>query len=70
MGQTGVEQADATPITPPQSREHYQSFPGDGFSDRIGTFIVANGHGYYQQYGWVYCFDGEVKQTASAPAGN
>lgn len=61
MGQTGVERNDATPLTPPLSRDHYMTFPGDGYTDRIGAFIVANGRGYYVQYGWIYCFDGTVR---------
>jgi hypothetical protein len=24
--------------------------------------IVADGHAYYQQYGWVYCFDGVITE--------
>jgi hypothetical protein len=60
MGTYGSETADSTPLTAPVSGSHYLTFPGDGYSDRIGTMIVANGHVYYEQYGWVYCFDGTV----------
>jgi hypothetical protein len=60
LGIFGSETADLTPLTAPLSGSHYMMFPGDGYSDRNGTFIVANGRGYFVQYGWVYCFDGTV----------
>ena len=63
LGTFGSESADATPMTAPLASSHYMSFPGDGYSDRNGTFIVANGRGYFVQYGWVYCFDGVVTTT-------
>lgn len=60
FGTCGADSCYSTPLTPPLSPDHYMTFPGAGYSDRIGTFVVANGHGYYQQYGWIYCFDGVV----------
>lgn len=62
LGNYGSETNDSTPLTAPISTEHYISFPGDGYTENIGAFIVANSHGYYAQYGWVYCFDGTVTQ--------
>jgi hypothetical protein len=60
LGSYGNEQDDFTPLTQPLSDDHYIPLPGDGGSDRIGSLIVANGHAYYMQYGWLYCFDGVV----------
>jgi len=64
-GVFGSESADFSPMTAPVSSSHYISFPGDGASDRNGTFIVANGRAYFIQYGWVYCFDGTVTTVTS-----
>ena len=60
LGRQGEEELDKTPLTPPlidDYDQHYLTMPGDGYTDRIGTFIVVKGRGYYQQYGWVYCFN-------------
>ncbi|GAB4110319.1 MAG: hypothetical protein Fur005_01580 [Roseiflexaceae bacterium] len=57
FGRSGEEGADFTPITAPLSSEAQHVFAGNGASDRIGTLIVVDGLAYYQQYGWVYCFE-------------
>jgi outer membrane protein assembly factor BamB len=60
LGTYGSQVADGTPLTAPLASGHYRPSAGDGYSERSGTFIVANGYGYYEQYGWVYCFNGTV----------
>jgi outer membrane protein assembly factor BamB len=60
LGHYGNESDDATPLTAPLAASHYLTAPADGYADAIGTLVVANGHAYYEQYGWVYCLDGTV----------
>ncbi len=60
LGVFGSEAEDSTPLNPPLASDHYLTFPGTGYVDRNGVFIVANGRGYFVQYGWIYCFDGTV----------
>jgi PQQ-like domain/PQQ enzyme repeat len=57
LGTFGSEQADRTPLTPPLSTEAQHVFPGNGYTDSIGTLIVIGNRAYYQQYGWVYCLE-------------
>lgn len=62
-GEQGNEQRDATPLTEPLEPDYdqrYLTMPGDGYTDPIGVFIVANERAYYIQYGTLYCFDGTV----------
>ena len=64
LGTYGSEGTDFNPLTAPLlgSGLHYYTFPGDGGSGSIGTFVVAGGRAYYEQYGWIYAFDGTITQ--------